>query len=295
MNRQTRTFVVLVVALVVAAGASYAVYRAVASIPVRQVEIATAKAVVAAREMPVGTLVNRESVKLIDWPARTPLDGGFTRLEDVIDRGLVSGLVENEPITESKLAPKEAGAGLPPLIEDGMRAISIRVNEVINVAGYVTPGTRVDLMVVIAPTTQDSEDRIARVVLSNVQVLSANTMYDQDEARKGGKPVRSTVVTLMVTPEDAEKIALAQSEGQLTLTLRNPLDVEPTVTNGVRRAGLFTPGGAPAPAPRSSVRRVSAPAPAPAPPPVPAFYMIETIKAAKKTEQQLERVASEGK
>src|SRR6188474_1553163 len=113
MNRQTRTFIVLVVAVIVAAGASFAVYRAVSNIPVRQVEIATAQAVVASREIPVGELVTRDMVKVVDWPARTPLQGGFTRVEDVVDRGLIAPLAENEPLTENKLAVKEAGAGLP--------------------------------------------------------------------------------------------------------------------------------------------------------------------------------------
>jgi len=288
MNRQTRTFVVLVVAVVVAAAASYAVYRAVASIPVRQVEIATAKAVVAARPMPIGTLVTRESVKEIDWPARTPLTGGYARIEDVVDRGLVAPVVENELLTVNNLAAKEAGAGLPPMITEGMRAISIKVDEVINVAGFVTPGTRVDVLVVISPTEQ-RDDRIARVVVSNVPVLASNTRYDQDESRKDGKPVRSTVVTVMVSPEDAERIALAQSDGRLMLTLRNPLDVEPTVTNGIRKAGLFT-SGAPAPAPRpTGVRRVTAPV-APPLPVVPVVYTIENIKAGKKIDQKLENV-----
>ena len=288
MNRQTRTFVVLVVAVVVAAAASYAVYRAVASIPVRQVEIATAKAVVAARPMPIGTLVTRESVKEIDWPARTPLSGGYARIEDVVDRGLVAPVVENELLTVNNLAAKEAGAGLPPMITEGMRAISIKVDEVINVAGFVTPGTRVDVLVVISPTEQ-RDDRIARVVVSNVPVLASNTRYDQDESRKDGKPVRSTVVTVMVSPEDAERIALAQSDGRLMLTLRNPLDVEPTVTNGIRKAGLFT-SGAPAPAPRpTGVRRVTAPV-APPLPVVPVVYTIENIKAGKKIDQKLENV-----
>ena len=288
MNRQTRTFVVLVVAVVVAAAASYAVYRAVASIPVRQVEIATAKAVVAARPMPIGTLVTRESVKEIDWPAKTPLAGGYARIEDVVDRGLVAPVVENELLTVNNLAAKEAGAGLPPMITEGMRAISIKVDEVINVAGFVTPGTRVDVLVVISPTEQ-RDDRIARVVVSNVPVLASNTRYDQDESRKDGKPVRSTVVTVMVSPEDAERIALAQSDGRLMLTLRNPLDVEPTVTNGIRKAGLFT-SGAPAPAPRpTGVRRVTAPV-APPLPVVPVVYTIENIKAGKKIDQKLENV-----
>ena len=292
MNRQTRTFVVLVVAVFVAAGASYAVYRAVASIPVRQVEIATAKAVVAARPLPIGTLVTRESVKVIDWPARTPLTGGFTSIEQVVDRGLVAPVVENELLTVNNLASKEAGAGLPPMITEGMRAISIRVDEVINVAGYVTPGTRVDVLVVINPT-QDGSDRIARVVVSNVPVLTSGTRYDQDESRKDGKPIRSTVVTVMVTPEDAERIALAQSDGRLMLTLRNPLDVEPTRTNGIRKAGLFTSGAPPAPATQKAVRRVSAPPLVLPLPIVPTVYKVETIKAAKKTgEQQLEKTPS---
>src|SRR5687768_10244649 len=182
MNREMRTFVVLVVAVAVAAVASYGVYRAVSNIPVRQVEVATASAVVAAREMPVGTLITRESLKVVDWPARTPLPGGFSKIDEVVDRGLVAGVAENEPITEGKLAPKGSGAGLPPTITPGMRAISIRVNESTNVAGYVTPGTRVDVVVVIAQEQQQSE-RISRVVLSNVEVLTSNTLYDQEAAR----------------------------------------------------------------------------------------------------------------
>jgi pilus assembly protein CpaB len=290
MNREMRTFMVLVVAVVVAAVASYGVYRAVSNIPVRQVEVATASAVVAAREMPVGELLTRESLKVVDWPAKTPLAGGFTRIEDVVDRGLVAGVDENEPLTERKLAPKGAGAGLPPSITPGMRALSIRVNETTNVAGYVLPGHRVDVLAIIAPD-QRSEERISRVVVSNVEVLTANTLYDQDAARKDAKAVRSTVVTLLLSPIDAEKIALAQAEGQLTLTLRNPLDVEPTVTPGVRRAVLFASPTAPAPSttPRNPVRRVVAPVVAPAPVPIPvARYTVQTIKAGKPDEKTLD-------
>jgi len=290
MNRQSRTFVVLVVAVVVAAAASYAVYRAISSIPVRQVEIATAKAVVAARPLPMGSLVTRETVKLIDWPARTPLQGGFTRIEDVVDRGLIAPVVENELLTVNNLAVKEAGAGLPPMIKEGMRAISIRVDEVVNVAGFVTPGTRIDVLVIISPTDNNA-DRISRVVVSNVPVLTSGTVFDQEESRKTGKPVRSTVVTVMVTPEDAEKIALAQSDGRLMLTLRNPLDIDPTKTAGVRKAGLFTTPSAPSPAVRPAVRRV-APPPVVLPPlPIlPTIYTVSTIKAGKQTEQKLEKL-----
>src|SRR5436190_3664791 len=121
-----------------------------------------------------------------------------------------------------------------------MRAISIKVNEVIGVAGFVVPGTRVDVVTIISRSAKGAdEDMISKVVVSNVQVLSAGTRYDQEEARSDGKPIRSTVVTLMVDPLDAERIALAQSQGELMLTLRHPLDIAPTDVPGVRKAALF--------------------------------------------------------
>jgi pilus assembly protein CpaB len=145
----------------------------------------------------------------------------------------------------------------------------------------------VDVVVVIED--ENIQDKLSRVVVNNVEVLTAGTRFDQDEARKDGKAVRSTVVTLMVSPVDAERIALAQSEGSLMLTLRNPLDVDPTTTTGVRKRALFA-SATPAPSPqRPAARRAvnKTPAPAPEPPPVvPAVQplRIETIRAAKRTE-----------
>jgi pilus assembly protein CpaB len=286
MNRQTRTAVVLIIALGAASAASYGVYQAISTMPVREVEVSTAHAVVAARSLPMGAMITRDSVKLVDWPARTPLTGGFDTIEGVLDRGLIAAVVENEPLTENKLAPREAGAGLPPSIPYGMRAMSVRVDEVIGVAGFVVPGTRVDVMVTIS----QNDESLTRVVCSNVQVLTAGTRYDQENAQKEGEPIPSTVVTLMVSPEDAERITLAQSEGAIMLSLRNPLDTEPTETRGVRTASLFTGGGsapppppvrasAPRPAPRPAA---PTPAPAVAPPPV---YTVEAIRAAKRTEE----------
>ena len=283
MNRNTRTVIVLGVATVVAGLASFGVYLAIQSIPERRVEIATKFAVVAATEMPVGTLVTRESVKLVAWPAQTPLQGGFANVDDVVDRGLIAGVVENEPLNESKLASKAAGAGLPPTITPGMRAISVKVNEVIGVAGFVVPGTRVDVVTIIA--RERGEETISRVVVSNVQVLSAGTRYDQDAPKKDGQAIRSTVITLMVSPVDAERVALAQAEGQLMLTLRNPLDIAPSDTQGARKSALFA-GNAPAPAPsRGPVRRVAAPVAPVVVPVVSTRYTVETIRAAKRTEE----------
>ena len=285
MNRGTRTLIVLVVAVVAAAAASYGVYTAIRSIPERRVEISTRSAVVAATSIPVGRQLTSDLVRVVPWPERSPLEGGFADVKEVIDRGLIAAVVENEPITESKLAPKEAGAGLPPTIAPGMRAISIRVNEVINVANFVTSGTRVDVLTILR---RQNEEPYSRVVVSNVQVLTANNRYDQEDARQG-EAIRSTVVTLMVTPLDAERIALAQSEGQLMLTLRNPLDVEPTETAGVTTGALFgTPVRATS---KPGARRPAAPAPPP--PPValpPAPWKVETIRNMKRTEKSLEEL-----
>jgi pilus assembly protein CpaB len=292
MNRQTRTFIVVAIAVVAATVASYGTYRALSRIPPRPVEMPTKKAVVAAKQMPLGTLITRDAVKLVDWPAQTPLQGGFSTLDEVVDRGLIAPVVENEPISESKLAPKEAGAGLSPTIKPGMRAISIRVNEVIGVAGFVVPGSRVDVVSILSDTRGNTNDPLSRVVLSNVLVLSAGTRYDQEEARTDGKAIRSAVVTLMVDPLDADRVALAQSKGELMLTLRHPLDLEPSDPRGIRFASLLTGAGAesltPKPAAPTGPRRALPPPPPPPPaPPVVKAYTVETIRAAKRSEETL--------
>jgi pilus assembly protein CpaB len=280
MNRRNRTLVVLLVAVAVASGASYFVYRAVMSIPVREVEVKSYHVAVATKALPVGTMVSPSDVKLVPWPASSPVAGGYSKVEEVVNRGLIAPVVENEPLTSTKLAAIEAGAGLPPTIATGMRAISVKVNEVIGVAGFVVPGTRVDVVVTIGRR----EDSVSRVIVGNAQVLTAGTKYDQDQA-KDGKPVPSTVVTLLVTPSDAERIALASTEGSIMLALRNPLDAEPTETKGTRLASLM---GAPEPAPIVKVSRgvpKAVPPPAPAPPPPPSIYSVETIRAAKRVNE----------
>jgi pilus assembly protein CpaB len=279
MSRSTRTLIVLTLALAVAGGASFMVYRAVQNIPVREVEVRSYFVAVAARPLTLGTMLTSNDVKLVAWPASSPVEGSFSKVEDVTNRGLVEPVVENEPITASKLAPLEAGAGLPPTITVGMRAISVKVNEVIGVAGFVVPGTRVD--VIVSVTRAQQTESVSRVVVSNVQVLTAGTKFDQEQAKEG-RAVPSTVVTLLVTPEDAERIALASSIGQIMLTLRNPLDQTPTDTKGTRIASLM---GAPDPPPVTrvvrGVPRIEKPKEPPAP--VPTLYSVETIRAAKRT------------
>ena len=285
MDRTTRFVLVLVVAVALASLASYAVYRAVTRIPVREIEVRSTQIVVAARPVAVGAMLTKDDVKLVPWPARAVVPGTFTATDAVVNRGVLDELSENEPITESRLAPLGSGGGLPPTIKPGMRALSIKVNEVIGVAGFVVPGTHVDL-IVTAKGSAGREETMARIVVSNLEVLTAGTRYDQEQSRKDGKPVPTSVVTLLVTPEDAERIALAQVEGQLSLALRNPLDTLPVETKGARMVALM---GAPGPPPveakvsgRTVMRR---PRPEPVAAPAPKAYTVETIRGAKRTEE----------
>ena len=291
MNRGTRHLLVVLIAVVTAGVASFGVYRAVTRIPVREVEVAHTFVVVASRSLPPGVRLSESDLRLAAWPAGSPVPGSFATIETVVDRALLASVVENEPLVRSKLASLEEGAGLPPSIPPGMRAMSVKVNEVIGVAGFVDPGMRVDLVV----TIRKREETTARTVVSNVQVLSAGTRYEQEKTRVessraealNAKPATPpAVVTLLVTPQDAERVALAQAEGQIMLVLRNPLDQAPTTTSGVRTAGLF--GDAPPETP--VVRAVGRPKP---PEPVvvsaapPSRYTVEAIRAAKRTEEEV--------
>ena len=283
MDRTTRTAVVVGIAVACAAAASLGAYQIIQRMPVREVEVRSLYQVVATQELALGTLLTKDHVKLVAWPASAPVTGGFNSVDQVVNRGLISPIVANEPLTESKLAPLEAGAGLPPSIPEGMRALSVRVNEVIGVAGFVVPGTRVDFLVTLQ--RDGDKDTMTRAVVSDLQVLTAGTRYDQEKARDG-QPIPTSVVTLLVTPADAEKIALASSEGSIMLTLRNPLDRKPTETSGARASALL--GQAPAPPPvikQVQARRVAAPAPAAAPPPPPKMYTVEAIRGAKRSEE----------
>jgi len=288
MDRNKRTAVVLIVAVFLAAVASLGMYRVVSRMPARDnTAVKTVDVVVAQHPLKLGARLTNDDVKLAKWPADTQVSGGFAKLEDVVDRGLLSDVSENEPLTSARVAPREAGAGLPPSIPTGMRAVSVKVNEVIGVAGFVVPGTRVDVMVTLT-NRQKQQDSITRVVVSNVQVLTAGTRYDQENA-KDGKPIPSTVVTLLVAPDDGERIALAASEGQIMLTLRNPLDTAPTATTGVRTSGLLgQTAEAPAPAkpraphasaPAKPVQSESAAVPATK------IYTVEAIRGAKRTQE----------
>jgi pilus assembly protein CpaB len=296
MNRQKRTVVVVAVSVVMAAVSAFAIFRVLQQMPSPQAQIKTAEVVVAADTIPVGTLLEERHLKTVAWPASSPVAESVSDPKVLLGRGVLVPITANEPVTLTKVASPEAGGGLPPIIPSGMRAISVRVNEVIGVAGFVVPGTRVDVVVTVTKNAgEGQQDTMTRTVVSNVQVLTAGTRFDQEQSRKDAKPVQTSVVTLMVLPEDAERITLAQNEGKLNLALRNPLDVQPTATAGIKLASLMTPpNGQPVVDPvankvvrKAPVARVVAPAAVA--PIVPAVYRVETIRAAKRGEEEVGR------
>ena len=287
MNR-VRILLVLVVALLAGGGLAAGTYSYLQNVPTKTVSMPTRPVVVARANLALASELRADDLTTVQWPEGSVPDGAFSDPQQLVGRGLIAAVVQHEPILPGKLASKEAGSGLPPIIPEGKRAVSVKVNEVVGVAGFVVPGTRVDVMVTLTSRKQQSEDSVTRVVVSNAQVLTAGTKYDQEKAKEGA-PIPSTVVTLLVTPEDGERIALAASDGQIMLALRNPLDTAPTTTTGVRTAGLL--GGqaaAPAAPAKPRVARASAPArpvqaePAPA---QPAKYTVEAIRGAKRSEE----------
>ncbi|MGH9329606.1 MAG: Flp pilus assembly protein CpaB, partial [Vicinamibacterales bacterium] len=209
---------------------------------VQTVNAPTQPVVVAAADLALGSELKSDDLRVVQFPKGQVPEGTFARPEEILGRGLIVSVVRNEPILGAKLASKEAGAGLPPIIPTGMRAVSVRVNEVIGVAGYVLPGTRVDVLATGSPSRTNAET-ITKVVLQNIQVLTAGTRIERDD--KEGKPVQVTVVTMAVTPEQAERLALASTEGKIQLALRNPLDTSTPETPGMRTALLLGAARAP--------------------------------------------------
>jgi pilus assembly protein CpaB len=186
--------------------------------------------------------------------------------------------VQQEPAPPPPVAPRESGSGLPSAIPPGMRAISVKVNEVVGVAGFAVPGSHVDVLVAL----RGGQDSLARAVASNVQVLAVGTRADIEEGRAAPNDA-ATVATLLVAPADAERITLASMQGSITLTLRNPLDSDVPLTSGVRLAALV--GQERAPQPPARLRPIEA-IPESAPP-APKAHVIETIRAGKRSEERV--------
>lgn len=202
-----------------------------------QAQVATGKVVVAKGDVELGTRLSPLMLKLADWPKNSIPEGAVSDPEKLKDRVVRTSVLSGEPILESKLAPIGTKGGLSAVIGEGKRAMTVRVNDVVGVAGFALPGNYVDIVVNTEDDTQKVNDprsdgrskSISKIVLDHILVLA---VAQESSVREEGKPKVVNAVTLEVTPEQAEKLDLARSVGQLSLVLRNQLDTSPVVTSG---------------------------------------------------------------
>ncbi|HEV8523711.1 MAG TPA: Flp pilus assembly protein CpaB [Terriglobales bacterium] len=272
MNRR-RLVMIGVLALAVAFALTAVTYRVMRSKAMGGPATTTAPVVVADTDLALGRQIQATDVRIAQLPVSEVPVGAFRSKSEVIGRGVLTSMAKSEPVLASKLAETAAGGGLPPRIPHGMRAVSVKVNEVVAVAGYVKAGTRVDVLLTGSPTRNDDPGRVmTTTVLQNVIVLTVG----QDMQERGdSKPVPdATVVTLLVSPEDAQRLTLASTQGKIQLALRNPLDLEPASTPALVNASLY---GAPpvSTTGKSAGKKVVFP-------PAPTAYTVELIRGDKK-------------
>jgi pilus assembly protein CpaB len=220
--------------------------------------------VVAAQPLSVGMQIKPADVKLARVPREQFPNGAFHKIEEVTGRPVVSNILQDEPVIAGRLADRGSGFGLAPVIPPGMRAVAVKVNEVVGVAGFVLPGMRVDVLATVRPPG-DAGARTA-TILQNVPVVAAGQQMQPDSS---GRAVNVPVVTLLVTPEQAEILTLAGNEGRIQLVLRNSGDLAVAKPPGREMAELYGAARparppAPAPAPKAAPQVAAAPA---APPP----------------------------
>jgi pilus assembly protein CpaB len=277
-----RVLVILLSAFLVASGCSYLVYRIVSN-RILVTHTQTATVLVAASDIKLGSVLRDTDLKTAEWAGPIP-KGAVQRRQDAVGRGVVSNIYQGEPVLDSRLAPIGSGGGLAATIPTGMRAEAVKVDEVVGVAGFVTPGMHVDVLIsgVRPGPANPAEGPIVKTLLQNIEVLSAGTDIQQD--RGEAKPKQVQVVNLLVTPEQAEDLALAGSQMHIQLVLRNPLDTQvmqpPETAMGTIFSGEtnFAPPPAPkAAAPTGAVRKAVKPEPA-------HNYAVQVYNGSKKSE-----------
>jgi pilus assembly protein CpaB len=266
-----RLLIGLVIALVIAFLLSSFVYKQFEKASIVK-PTATQNLVVAAAQLPLGTRLDASNLRVIQWPANQQVAGMFSRVEDATNRAIITPLAENEPVLEGKLAPKESGAGLSATIPEGMRGVSVAVNEVVGVAGFVTPGTMVDVLVT-GRMLGGGQGDITRTILENIRVLAAGQKVQQD---REGKPQTVAVITLLVTPDEASKLTMAATDGKIQLALRNTVDTKKIEPPTIQQVDLFTASG-----PKLTIKPSGGGKKSVAPPP-PAPYVIEVITGNKR-------------
>jgi pilus assembly protein CpaB len=271
MNRN-RLIIGMAAAVVVAFFISAFVYRELQRANTMH-PLETQQIVVAAEPLQLGSRIDASNLRTISWPAGDSISGSFAKVSDCTGRAVIKPVAENEPILEANLAPTGAGAGLPATIPEGMRAVSVAVNDVVGVAGFVVPGTTVDVLVT-GTVANGRGENVTRTILEDVPVLAAGQKIQQDRA---GKPQTVPVVTLLVSPEDADKLTMASTEGKIQLALRNTIDTQTMNPAPVLQNALFS-----GPEPPPLKARVRRPVAKPSP------YEVEVITGTKKVTRTFE-------
>jgi pilus assembly protein CpaB len=220
--------------------------------------------VVAKVDIPLGTKIEAEQLSTVQFPAGAIPEGTFDNAAKLVGRVTVVGVAARETVTDFKLAPEGSQGGISAVIPAGYRAMTVKVDDVIGVAGFLTPGTMVDVLTVIDPPGNTiSSNPISKIVLQNVKVLASGQNLDKPKDEREANAVKA--VTLQVTPEQAEKLALASTEGKLRLMLRNMIDQDDQQTHGADKKSLLSGEHAmPAPEPGALKSEQKAPPPAPA-------------------------------
>jgi pilus assembly protein CpaB len=275
MNKRVQ--LILLSAFVIAALCSYLVYRLVGN-RLMASQPKSAQVVVAASDIKLGSVLRDEDLGTVEIEGTLPEGAVLTR-QQAIGRGVISDLYKGEPILESRLAAPGAGGGLAATIPAGMRACAIKVDEVVGVAGFVTPGMRVDVLISGNPPQggNTSEGPRVKTLLQNIAVLSAGTDIQKDGE---GKPQQVQVVNLLVTPTQAEDLSLASNQTKIQLVLRNPLDTQIAQPPGTAVANLYGERPVAPPTPRSPAL------PRTEPKRIPQVYVIQVFNGSKQTEQK---------
>jgi pilus assembly protein CpaB len=294
---------VLIFAFMVATAGGLITYRSLMSrSQAVKAAVPSVQVALASKDLELGTVLKEGDLYLADWSGALPA-GSTNKPSDLYGRGVTTTIYAKEPVIESRLAPKGAGGGLAAMIPKGMRAFTIPVNEVVGVAGFVTAGQHVDLLIQgNSPGGNGNLGMLSRTLLQNLEILSAGQDFKKDPE---GKPVAVQVVNVLVTPDQAEILSLATNQTNIRMVLRNPLDHDVAKTPGTNLAYMWgtagkgmKPMGADEPQaekPRGAPRPVAVVAPPPPPPvkkEVP--FNMEIISGTSKTEVKFDK-SGEGK
>jgi pilus assembly protein CpaB len=275
MNRRLLT--ILLIAFLVAIGCTMLVVRLVRNQAAAARPPATALLVAAKTDIKLGTILTADNLTTVEVVGAPPQGTISEKNKSIaIGRGVISDLYAGEPILESRLAAAGSGGGLAATIPPGMRACAVKVDDVVNVSGFVTPGMRVDVLISGTPPGVQNPEQgtVAKTLLQNIKVLSAGTDYQKDAE---GKAKAVQVVNLLVTPEQAETLSLASNQTRIQLVLRNPLDTQVAVVTGTATGNLFAgQNGAPV-KPRSTVTKKSS---------IPKAFSIEVINGSKSSQEK---------